>query len=167
MILRGSTKPQFRRVKRLGGGVRRIHTKPRKRRKKGELTKAKLRLWELCKQLTRIKCVQPDGSWICYTSGKQLIYPKDAHTGHCIPSSLCSVELRYDLKNLRVQSYDQNINKNGNPLQFERNLIRDHGQAYMDDLWNRNEATKGKVYPLSWFLEKEQEYRIILKELTP
>ena len=109
-----------------------------------------------------MKCVQPDGSWVCYTSGKRMVFPKDAHTGHCIPSSLCSVELRYDLNNLRVQSYDQNINKNGNPLQFERNLIRDHGQAYMDDLWNRNEATKGKIYPKQWFLDKITEYTTLL-----
>lgn len=140
---------------------------PRKRRKKGELTKLKLKLWELCKQITRSMCVQPDGTWICYTSGKTIVYPKDAHTGHCIPSSLCSVELRYDLKNLRVQSYDQNINKNGNPLQFERNLIRDHGQAYMDDLWNRNEATKGKVYPKEWFETKINDYQLLLDSMTP
>ena len=138
--------------------------KKHKRRKKGELTKLKDALWELCKLITRKRCVQPDGTWICYTSGKRIVFPKDAHTGHCIPSSLCSVELRYDLKNLRVQTYDQNINKNGNPLQFERNLIRDHGQEYMDDLWNRNEATKGKTYTKEWFIEKINSYTSLLEK---
>ena len=139
-----------------------VTPKPKKRRKSGEITKLKKKLWELCKILTRRTCVQPDGTWVCYTSGKRLVYPKDAHTGHCIPSSLCSIELRYDLKNLRVQSYDQNINKNGNPLKFERNLIRDHGQAYMDDLWNRNEATKGLVYGKEWFEDKIAEYSALV-----
>lgn len=130
--------------------------------KKTTVTQLKKKLWELCKQITRKNCVQPDGTWICYTSKKVLVFPKDAHTGHFIPSSLCSVELRYDLKNLRVQSYDQNINKNGNPLQFERNLIVDYGQAYVDELWDRNERTKGIVYPLSWFEDKIREYESLI-----
>ena len=143
---------------------RKFTSKPRKRRKKGEITKLKekQKLWELCKKLTRAKFGLPDGTWVCYTSGKPMVFPKDAHTGHFIPSSLCSVELRYDLKNLRIQSYDQNINKNGNSLQFERNLIRDHGQAYVDELWNRNEATKGKVYPPSWFEDRIKLYESML-----
>lgn len=137
----------------------------KKRRKKGELTKLKEKLWELCKKITRKNCVQPDGSWICYTSGKIIVFPKDAHTGHFIPASLCSPELRYDLKNLRVQTYDQNINKNGNALQFERNLIRDHGQEYVDELWNRNEATKHTTYHLDWYKNKIAEYEILLSEM--
>lgn len=150
-------------IKRKSFGIKR---KSRKRRKKGEITKSKEKLWELCKQITRRRNILSSGEWKCYTSGKLLTFPKDAHTGHCIPSSLCSVELRYDLKNLRIQSYDQNINKNGNPLQFERNLIRNHGQAYMDDLWNRNEATKGKVYTMDWFNAKIAQYQQILKDLS-
>jgi hypothetical protein len=68
------------------------------------------------------------------------------------------VELRYDLRNLRIQSYDQNINKNGNTLQFEENLIRDHGQAYVDELKARNRATKGLSYGRDWYLKKIAEY---------
>ncbi len=137
----------------------------RKRRNKGEITKLKDTLWELCKQITRKRYIQPDGTWMCYTGNKPILLAKNVHTGHCIPSANCSVELRYDLKNLRPQSYNQNINLSGNSLQFERNLIRDHGQAYMDDLWNRNEATKGKVYPKEWFEAKIQEYSSLLQQL--
>ena len=111
----------------------------------------KRRLWELCKQIIRAEYGQGNGTWICYTSGKLIIDPRDAHTGHFIHSSLCSVELRYDLKNLRIQSYDQNINKNGNTLQFEDNLIRDHGQEYVDELKSRNKATKGLNYGRDWY----------------
>ena len=138
----------------------------KKRRKKGELTRAKLRLWELCKLITRAECIKKHGKLVCFTSGKTLIHPSDAHTGHYITSSWCSIELRYDLKNLRVQSYDENVNKNGNTLQFRENLIRDHGVEYVEELWRRNKETKGRVYPLSWFTDKEQEYQSLLLSLS-
>lgn len=137
---------------------------PRKRRKSGEITLLKKKLWELCKQITRKRYVNPDGSWNCYTSGSKIILPKNVHTGHYIASSLCSVELRYDLKNLQPQSYNENINHSGNPLQFRLNLIRDHGVEYVDELWTRNAATKGQVYPLSWFASKISEYQQILSQ---
>lgn len=148
-------------IKRKTFGIKRT----RKRRKKGELTKTKLRLWELCKQITRAECIKRHGKLICFTSGKVLIHPKDAHTGHYITSSWCSPELRYDLKNLRVQSYDENINKNGNTLQFRENLISDHGEEYVEELWRRNKETKGRQYPLQWYLDREQEYKAILESL--
>lgn len=136
--------------------------KARKRRKRGELTILKDTLWELCKQITRKRYVKPDGTWDCYTSGKPILLPKNVHTGHFIPSSLCSVELRYDLKNLRPQSYNDNINHSGNPHQFRRNLIANHGIEYVEELETRNEATKGKVYPPEWFKEKIAQYQKLL-----
>ncbi len=95
-----------------------------------------------------------------------LTKPKNVHTGHFIASSLCSPELRYDLKNLRPQSYKENINHSGNPLQFERNLILDHGVEYVAELWLRNQMTKGKVYPLEWYKDKVKEYEEILCKMT-
>lgn len=139
-----------------------LKSKTRKRRKKSELSKAKDRLWELCKLITRKRYVNPDGTWTCYTSGQTIVLAKNVHTGHFIPSSLCSVELRYDLRNLRPQSYNDNINHSGNPHTFRHNLIKDHGQEYVDELERRNEATKGQQYPLQWFLDKIAEYEQLL-----
>ena len=138
----------------------------RKRRRKGKITKLKDRLWELCKAITRARYIQPDGTWICYTSKKRILLAKNVHTGHFIAASLCSVELRYDLKNLRPQSYNENINHSGNALQFERNLIEDHGVEYVAELWLRNQLTKNKVYPPEWFSAKIQEYQSLLTELS-
>lgn len=138
-------------------------TMPHKRRKKGELTLLKLKLWNLCKAIVRAESMKQHGKLVCYTSGKILVFPKDAHTGHYITSSWCSVELRYDLKNLRIQSYDENINKNGNTLQFRENLIRDHGVEYVDELWERNKATKGIVYPKEWFINQIALYEAKLE----
>src|SRR3990167_5495285 len=159
---KGNLKPKG--IKR-SAGLLRTHTAIKmrmKRRKKSELTKLKDKLWELCKQITRAKCIKKHGRLVCFTSGKVLTFPKDAHTGHFITSSWCSVELRYDLKNLRVKSYDENINKNGNTLQFRENLIRDHGVEYVDELWQRNKETKGRIYPLQFFYDKIEEYQSLL-----
>ncbi len=144
-------------------GRKSLKSTTRKRRRSGELSKLKKKLWVLCKLIVRAECMKKHGKLVCYTSGK-VVAGSDAHTGHFIHSSLCSVELRFDLKNLQIQSYDQNINKNGNTLQYRLNLIRDHGQEYVDELWRRNEATKGTVYSKDWFISKIGDYEKILNE---
>ena len=141
----------------------RLQKKTPPKKKPKSLTLLKKNLWELCKQLIRKQYGLSNGTWLCYTSGKLIIDPRDAHTGHFIHSSLCSVELRYDLNNLRIQSYDQNINKNGNTLQYEENLIRDHGQKYVDDLKRRNRETKGNLFGRYWYEQKILEYKLLLE----
>lgn len=141
----------------MNGGKPRVKTRT--------ITSLKKELWQLCKLITRKRYGLPNGTYICYTSGKLIIDPKDAHTGHFIHSSLCSVELRYDLNNLRIQSYDQNINKNGNTLQFQENLIQDHGAAYVRELVKRNQATKGLQYGKDWYINKIVEYQSLLETL--
>lgn len=133
------------------------HLEGKKGHKKPQLTKLKKQLWELCKQITRKRYGNT-----CYTSGKTGLEGSNWQTGHFIPSSLCSTELRYDLKNLRPQSYKENINHSGNTLQFRRNLIRDHGIEYVEELEQRNEATKGLMYREQYYLDKIAEYKSIL-----
>lgn len=120
------------------------------RPKKTPLRIAKNRLWELCKLLTR----QVYG-YNCYTCGNYIEHP---HTGHFLTDSTCSTELSYDLKNLRPQCYRCNIHLSGNWAVYEFNLIRDHGQEYVDELKLRNRETKGLSYHLDWFLEQIEEY---------
>lgn len=138
---------------------------PKKRKKKTTLKKLKETLWELCKQITRKRYANKDGTWTCYTSGVRITEPKGAHTGHYIPSSICSTELRYDLDNLRIQSYMENIHHSGNTLQFRENLIRDHGIEYVENLWKRNQATKGLSYREDWYEEKILHYQTLLQQL--
>ena len=124
---------------------------PLRRKSKTPLAKLKDELWELCKQLTRQKYGHN-----CYTCGVYVLYP---HTGHFITDSTCSTELSYDLKNLRPQCYPCNVHKSGNWVQFEANLIRDHGIEYIEELKKRNQATKGLQYDILWYQRKIEEYR--------
>lgn len=141
-------------------GIQKNDPIKRKRRKRGEITKLKDKLWELCRNILIKKY-----GYKCYTCGSIKRKKGALHTGHYIASSLCSTELRYDLRNLRRQCYACNINRSGNTIRFQKYLIRDHGTQYVEELWNRNEATKGRPYPKQWFLDKIQEYQNIIRYL--
>lgn len=130
---------------------------PLKRKSRTPLAKAKDKLWELCKQITR----STYGN-ICYTCGRSGLEGSNWQTGHFITNSTCSAELRYDLKNLRPQCGSCNIWKSGNWVTFEENLIRDHGQEYVDELKRRNQKTKGLKYDLQWYEQKISEYQQLL-----
>ena len=88
----------------------------------------------------------------CYTCGNPTDHP---HTGHFIPSSVCSVALRYDLDNLRPQCYRCNIHLSGNWIEFEKRL----GKKEAERLKRLNEQTKGKQYDILWYTQKLEEYR--------
>lgn len=129
--------------------------KPSKTRKPKKPSKA---LWELCKRI--IRASYPN---TCYTCGKIGLEGANWHTGHFIAKSVCSSELAYDLKNLRPQCYHCNINLSGNWLAFEAHLFLDHGQEYIDELKERNRATKGKSYGTIYLLKKIEEYKLLLE----
>lgn len=129
----------------------------RRRRKKGEITKLKEQLWQLCRQIQLRKYGR-----VCYTCGKSVPEGKGLHLGHYITSSLCSIPLRYDLRNLRPQCYHDNINLSGNWPAYKTRIEAELGAGITEQLLAENEATKGKIYPSEWFIDKIAEYQSIL-----
>lgn len=127
-----------------------------KRKSKTPLAKAKAKLWEECKRITR-----RDYGNTCYTCGKQGLEGSNWHTGHYISSSICSVYMRYHLDNLRPQCYNCNINKSGNWLSFENHLKQDKGDVFTTELKQLNEETKGKQYDILWYQDKLEEYKAL------
>lgn len=127
---------------------------------KSERTRLKNRLWELCKQIIRLKYGP-----ICYTCGRPIKKKSDWHTGHFIPSSTCGLYLRYDLRNLRPQNYHCNINLGGNGAIFCKLMVEREGQEYVDQIFRDQQ----KITPESneWYKAKIEEYTRILKELQP
>lgn len=130
---------------------------PLRRKSKTPLAKAKNKLWELCKQLTR----DVYGN-TCYTCGKGGLEGSNWHTGHFITDSICSAELSYDLRNLRPQCYHCNINLSGNWLAYEQRMRDECGQEFIDELKTRNQATKGLKYDILWYQEKIKQYQELL-----
>lgn len=136
--------------------------KKRSRAKSGSIRLLKKKLWEECKRIIRLRYQQHDGSWNCYTCDNKLEEPKQAQTGHFIPSSICSTEMRYDLDNLRVQCYRCNINLSGNWPEYEKRLNKEMGEGFTDKLKARNETTKGQMYRADWYEMYIKNYKEIL-----
>lgn len=130
----------------------------KKRRKKGEITKLKEKLWQLCREIQIGKYGRR-----CFSCGKDT-EGKNCHLGHFITSAGCSVEVRYDLKNLRPQCYNCNINLNGNWVEYEAALLKE-GLVDIEELKRRNKETKGAIYPQEWFECKIREYQQVLNTM--
>lgn len=126
----------------------------KKKVKKVTVTQLKKKLWEECKRIVRKTYISDDGLYRCFTCGMICEAP---HTGHIITSSLCSMELRYLLSNLRLQCYACNIHKSGNWVEFKKRL----GDDYINALIKRNDETKGGSYGMSWVENKLIEYRLL------
>ena len=133
----------------------------RKRRKKGELTKIKEALWLLCRQITKARYGNS-----CYTCGRVVPDGKGMHTGHFITSSLCSTEMRFDVSNLRPQCYHCNINLSGNWPSYLSKMKQEIGGDEIDAMLARNLGTKGRTYPIQWFLDKQKEYTQLLQSIS-
>lgn len=128
-----------------------INSKRVKRKKAPSIRLLKNKLWNECKRIVRERYIDQNGNWHCYTCDALLDEPKKAQTGHFIPSSICSVEMRYDLDNLRVQCYRCNINLSGNWPEYEKRLNIEKGDGFTDKLKERNESTKGLSYRSDWY----------------
>jgi hypothetical protein len=130
------------------------------RRKKSETTVLKEKLWELCKQITR----RLHGN-VCFSCGQTDLEGSNWHTGHFIQSSRCSTELRYDIRNLRPQCFNCNINLGGNSYEYGKALIKAYGKKYVKDLEELNAMTKGQSYGKDWIIAKIDEYQKILETI--
>jgi hypothetical protein len=135
---------------------------PNKRISKVKLSKLKKKLWEECKRVIRLRYVRPDGTWKCYTCDARLDVPAKAQTGHFIPSSVCSTEMRYDLGNLRIQCYRCNINLSGNWIEYEKRLNMEMGKDYTERLKARNVSTRGSSYREDWYVMYIKNYKDII-----
>ncbi len=127
----------------------------KKKPKKPKISKLKKLLWDECRRITFLRYPEPQ----CYTCEKFGITGSNCHLGHFIPSSVCSVEMRYSLDNLRFQCYSCNIHKSGNWPAYEAHLMIEKGRDFPDLLKKRNEETKNKQYDILWYLQKLEEYK--------
>src|ERR1035437_10348204 len=123
---------------------------------KSPLQKSKLRLWELCKEITRKRYINPNGTWNCYTCGRLIDLPSKAQTGHLIPSGSCGAYLRHDLRNLRIQDYYCNITLGGNGAEFYRKMVDEVGLKVVGELFrDKNKIIKADII---FYNKKIKEY---------
>lgn len=149
--------------------IKRLKTKPKtkkqvkprraiKKRATGQIKRLKTKLWELCKQIIRLKYGN-----VCYTCGKTGLEGSSWQTGHFVPSSVGGAYLRYDLRNLRPQCYFCNVNAGGNGAIYYKNLVDREGQEYVDKIFKDKQKTiKADEY---WYISKIAEYEVYLSEM--
>lgn len=149
-----TAKSGFKQAKKGHFGASRAIKKP----KKNPVKALKVKLWELCKQITRLKYGN-----VCYTCGATGLEGSNWHTAHFIASSVCGAYLRYDLRNLRPGCYRCNISLAGNGAHFYKNLVEREGQQYVDQIFQDKQKTiKADII---FFQDKIKEYEDLLRVL--
>ena len=125
-------------------------------KKKSLIKDTQDRLWEECKRITRKRYINEDGTWSCYTCGKNLDSPIKCQTGHFIPKASGGALLKYNLDNLRPQCFRCNIDLSGNGAVFYDKLRQDKGQEYIDNLFKlKNQTTKA----IDHYIQLLEEYK--------
>lgn len=72
------------------------------------VTKLKEKVWKECKRIVRLKYGNK-----CYTCPAQNLEGANWHTGHGKPNGALTLKYKFDLRNLRPQCYNCNINLGG------------------------------------------------------
>lgn len=93
------------------------------------ISRLQRQIWQLCKEIIRRRHGNS-----CYTCGQTNLSGMNWHTGHLWAKASLGAWLKYDLRVLRPQCYNCNINHGGAGAEFWVRMVRDMGQEYMDNL---------------------------------
>lgn len=85
------------------------------------------KIWELCKQIIRKRYGN-----VCYTCSRTGLEGSNWHIGHMLAKASLGANLKYDLRLLRPQCYNCNINQGGRGADFIENMRRIEGNEYVD-----------------------------------
>lgn len=127
-------------------GFKKKLTKPLKRTKLAKKGKSDIRkiqdlLWQECRRITLTR-YEKNGKHYCFTCDKE-VSGSNRQLGHFIANSVGGALLRYNLDNLRIQCYYDNINLGGNGAVFYRKLLEEKGQEHIDKLFQlKGQTTK-------------------------
>jgi hypothetical protein len=140
--------------------------KPRKPMKRTKLRKAsklpisrlQRQIWELCKQIIRAK----HGN-ICYTCRQTNLSGSNWHTGHMWSKASLGANLKYDLRVLRPQCYNCNINRGGMGADFYRRMLNEIGQEEIAKL-EADRQVSVKAY--DHYIKTLEEYKELVKSLS-
>ncbi len=128
-------------------------------RKKSKQTISKLQriLWELCKNIIRKLYGNS-----CYTCGQKGLEGSNWHTGHLWAKASLGAYLKYDLRVLRPQCYNCNINRGGMGADFYKRMLKEIGEVEMERLEQDRQKT---VKSYDHYLVLIEEYKLKLSKL--
>lgn len=102
---------------------------PLKKKSKQSISLIQRKIWEHCKRIIRAKYGNK-----CYTCPAQNLSGSNWHTGHFYPKASLGAYLKYDLRLLRPQCYNCNINLGGNGARYYQEILRNEGQEYINQI---------------------------------
>jgi hypothetical protein len=115
------------------------------------------KLWELCKQIIRLKYGNT-----CYTCGQKNLIGSNWHTGHMWAKASLGANLKYDLRILRPQCYHCNINLGGRGADFYRKMLEEIGEEKMNQLVSERSKI---VKAYDFYFELLVKYQLLLNEM--
>jgi hypothetical protein len=127
-----------------------------RKQSKQPVSKLDRKLKELCKQI--IRKTYPNE---CYTCNQKNLKGSNYQTGHMIPKGALGAFLRWDLRILRPQCFNCNLNLGGNGAEFIKRMIIREGQEYVDQIY-RDRQVIVKAY--DHYLMLIEKYKLILEE---
>ena len=137
-------------------GFKKKPTKPLKRTKlkkgKSDIRKIQDLLWQECRRIILTR-YERNGKHYCFTCDKE-VSGSNRQLGHFIPNSVGGALLRYNLDNLRIQCYYDNINLGGNGSEFYRRLVKENGEEFVEKLFALKGQTTKAIDYYKMLLEK-------------
>ena len=124
---------------------------PLRKKGKQKISVIQRHLWEQCKQITR----KVHGN-SCFTCGQSGLMGSNWHTGHLWAKASLGAYLKYDLRVLRPQCYNCNINRGGMGADFYRNMLKEIGEENMEQLEKDRQVT---VNAMTHYLKLLEEYQ--------
>lgn len=111
---------------------------PIRKKSKASISLIQRKLWNECKRIIRARYKNT-----CFTCGKPNLEGSNFHTGHMLPKASLGAYLKYDLRVLRPQCYNCNINLGGMGAIFIEKMRAIEGDKYVDKiLADRNVTVK-------------------------
>lgn len=121
---------------------------PLKKKSKQSISLVQRKVWERVKWLVRERYGNK-----CYTCGRSGLSGSNWHTGHMWPKAALGAYLKYDMRVLRPQCYNCNINLGGNGAVFYAKMLAEIGSEAMEQLvQDRQTSVKAMEHYLSVLL---------------
>lgn len=120
---------------------------------KSSISLIQRKIWVECKRIIRAKYGN-----VCYTCHRSGLEGANWHTGHMLSKASIGAYLKYDLRLLRPQCYNCNINLGGMGAIFIENMRKIEGNNYVDSILKDRNMT---VKAYDFYLELLEKYKIL------
>lgn len=122
-----------------------------KKKSKQSISLIQRKIWEHCKRIIRKRYGNT-----CYTCTAKGLTGSNWHTGHLFSKASLGAFMKYDLRVLRPQCYNCNINRGGAGADFYLKMWQEEGEEYMNQLQKDRQVS---VKAIDHYIKILEEYK--------